>query len=109
MVELRAARDGVSNYFAPIKVGTSFGESGKFMGLGFGRDGAVLGKVSQAEFDKGLKTLGGKQVYYLAKVSGILDTTTREVKLVTVAVDVEFPATQSVEKRSSVSFHTKLP
>lgn len=109
MVELRAARDGVSNYFAPIEVGTSFGEGGKFMALGFGRDGAVLGKVSQTEFDKGLTKLGGEQVFYLAKLSGKLDTTTREVDLVVVAVDVEYPASRASEERSRVSFHTKLP
>lgn len=109
MLELRAARDGNSEYVAPIKAGEDFGSSGNFMGLGFGRDGAVIGTLTQAQYDEGLTKLGDEQVYYLARLSGKLDTTTREVDLVTVTVSVEYPASRAAAKRSQVSFYTKLP
>ncbi|MGB6221316.1 type IV pilus modification PilV family protein [Haloferula sp.] len=109
MVELRAAREGTSEYFPKVEAGAAFGSSGSFMGLGFGRDGAVLGDVTRAQFDEGLAEIGNEQVYYVARISGNVDTTSREVDLVTVTVDVEYPATKSSDKRSKASFHTKLP
>jgi hypothetical protein len=109
MVELRAARDGDSKFFDPIMPRTNFGGSGEFMCLGFGRDGAVLGEVSEADYQKGLFKIEDEQVYYLAKLSGKLDASPRELDLVTVTVDVEYPATKPEDKRSSASFYTKLP
>ncbi|MFC7338500.1 hypothetical protein ACFQY0_14995 [Haloferula chungangensis] len=109
LLELRAARKGNSAYFSPVKAGESFGSAGKLMALGFGRDGAVLGVLTQAQYDQGLVKLDDDQVYYLAKLSGELDTTSREVDLVTVAVAVEYPASKAASKRSQVIFHTKLP
>ena len=109
MVELRAARNENSEYFAPVKAGENFGSAGKFMGLGFGRDGAVLGKVTQAQYDKGLAKIGDEPIFFLAKLTGKLDTTTREVDLVTVTVSVEYPATKAANKRSQINFYTKLP
>ncbi|MEP4078618.1 hypothetical protein [Haloferula sp.] len=109
MVELRAAREGDAIYFAPIKKGTDFGNGADFMGLGFGRDGSVIGEVSESEYETGVEMIGGKRVFFLAKVSGKLDTETREVDLVTVTVSVEYPATKSATRRSKANFHTKLP
>ena len=108
MVELRAARNEQSQYFPPVKAGAAFGSAGNFMGLGFSRDGAVIGALSQAQYEQGVKTIGDEPVYYLAKVSGVLDSS-REVELVTVRVDVEYPPTKVASKRSQVSFYTKLP
>jgi len=109
MVEVRAAREGVSDYFEPIERGTDFGGGSNFFGLAFGRDGSVIGEIDKAEFEKGVKKIGEDQVFFLANVSGELDTETREVDLVTVTVDVEYPASRPADKRSQVSFHTKLP
>lgn len=109
MLELRAAREGTSEYFPKIEVGQDFGNGGSFVGLGFGRDGAVLGDVSQAQFDGGLAELEDEPIYYVARISGNVDTTSQDLDLVTITVDVEYPATKSSDKRSKVSFHTKLP
>lgn len=109
MMELRAARKENSEYFSPVKAGEDFGSAGNFMGLGFSRDGAVIGKLTQAQYDEGLTKLGDDRVFFLARISGELDTMTREVDLVTVTVSVEYPAVKSAAKRSQVNFHTKLP
>ena len=109
MVELRAAREGNSNYFPKIDAGKDFGSGGSFLSLGFERDGSVIGEISQAQYSDGLSNLDDKKVHFIAKISGRLDTETREVDLVTVEVEVEYPASRDEDKRSVTSFHTKLP
>ena len=109
MLEVRAARKGESGFFDRIEKGADFGNDDDFLALAFGRDGAVIGEIGEVEFAEGVTKIGDDGVFFLARVSGELDTETREVDLVTVTVDVEYPASQPAGKRSQASFHTKLP
>lgn len=108
MVEIRAAREGRSSYFENIELGQDFPKGGGFMGLAFGRDGGVVGKLSPAQFEEGITELNGEDVFYVAEVSGEVDDS-RGFNLITVRVAIGHPATLASERRSEAVFHTKLP
>lgn len=105
-IEIRAARRGESQYFEPLGAGESFGVSGETGALAFGRDGRLIGRVQSSGYASGVTELAGERVYFLAKASGRAEP---GAEVVTLVVEVEYPAARPADRRKRVSFHTKLP
>ena len=105
LMEVKAARRGESAVLSVLEPAASFPGAGQVLALGFSRDGQLLGAVDQSSFEGGMReTLDGKDVNYVASISGRFDDPG-----VTVTVRVEHPAVRERSQRSGVSFHTKLP
>jgi len=105
--ELEAARQGDSFHFEPLAAGQAF-PAGGVWALAFDPDGELLGKLSAAQYEQGLARIGGAEVGYVARLSGSrVDVEPEDV--LTITVQVEYPAAQPASRRDVLAFHTKLP
>jgi Tfp pilus assembly protein PilV len=110
MDELQATRDGNAQFLDPTQPGQAFPPSGDVWVLAFSNDGRTLGKISKAEYDKGIKTLTNQPVRYLATLKGTPATPKPGVTpMLRVAITLEFPAAAPAAKRQKIEFHTRMP
>jgi Tfp pilus assembly protein PilV len=108
--ELQATREGAGRFLPATQPGQPFPGSGEVWALAFSADGRTLGKVSPADYQKGLKRLANTPVRYLATVQGTpTPATPGTTPRVNVAITLEFPAAAPAAKRSKIPFHTRLP
>lgn len=108
--EVEAAMRGRSAHFPQLAAGEPFPPEGQVMALAVGRDGAVLGSLPRAAYDRGIERLEGKDVSYLAVVSGVRsDSEWAGEPAVVLTVSVEHPAALKRLQRSKLGFHTRLP
>lgn len=110
MEEVRASREGRSQYFAPTTAGQVFPTSGQVWALAFSEEGRPLGKLAKSAYDAGVKELNGSRVGYIATMT----STQAPVKVGTTPmlrlhIAVEYPATAKAARRSKLDFHTRIP
>ena len=101
--ELEAARQDGSEIYGKLIAGQSFPTGGR-KALAFGRDGAYLGEISSAQYDKGLSRLNDQEVFFIASAKGVT-----KPRGVLVTVRIEHPAVRKTAQRSVVELHTLLP
>lgn len=114
LAEIDASRDGSSEHFETTSAGEAFPAAGQIWALGFGAEGESLGKVSKADYDKGVKATGKTPVRYIASLSASPETTTSTgssatPRLLRTTIAVEYPAAAPAAKRSRIEFHTRIP
>lgn len=110
MDELQATRDGVGQFLPTTQPGQQFPPGSEVWALAFSADGRTLGKVSKAEYEKGVKRLENTQVRYLATLKGTPTPPKPGITpLLNVTLTLEFPAAVPAEKRQKIAFHTRMP
>lgn len=101
--ELEAARQDGSEIYGTLTAGQAF-PTGGLKALAFGRDGAFLGQLTQAQYDKGIDRIEGNDVFFVASAKGV-----SQARGVLVTVRIEHPAVRKPSKRSVVELYTLLP
>lgn len=110
MDEIRASREGHSEYFTPTVTGQVFPPTGDVWALAFSPEGKVLGKVSKAVYDKGTKDLNGAKVLYLVAISSTLpNIQTGATPMLAAKITVEYPSGAPAAKRQKLDFFTRIP
>ncbi|MEO5713163.1 MAG: hypothetical protein ABIT37_06715 [Luteolibacter sp.] len=110
MDEIRASREGHSEYFTTTTTGQVFPPASEVWALAFSPEGKPLGKVSKAVYDKGLKDLNGAKVLYVAAISSAVPKTqTGPVPMLTAKISVEYPSGAPAAKRQKLDFFTRIP
>lgn len=110
MEEVRASREGRSQYFAKTTIGQTFPNAGDVWALAFSPEGRPIGKLAKSAYDAGVKELNGSRVGYIATMTSaqapVKAGTTPMLRL---HVAVEYPAAAKSTRRSKLDFHTRIP
>ena len=110
MREIEASRDGRPQYFTATATGQTFPPAGDVWALAFTSDGSAAGKVSKAQYDRGLKELDGRPVRYIAVMEAAAGkVTSGTTPMLDARISVEYPASASAERRDQLDFHTRIP
>jgi len=115
MDEIRASREGRSEYFTPTVTGQVFPPASEVWALAFSPEGKPLGKVSKADYDKGIKEskdLNGVKVkvQYLTVMSSVVPKTqTGPTPMLTAKITVEYPSGAPAARRQKLDFFTRIP
>jgi hypothetical protein len=110
MREIEASRDGRPQYFTATTTGQTFPPAGDVWALAFAPDGSTLGKVSKAQYDRGLKELDGRPVRYIAVMKAAPgNVVSGNTPMLDARISIEYPATASAERRDKLDFHTRIP
>jgi type II secretory pathway pseudopilin PulG len=110
MEEIRASREGRSEYFTTTTTGQVFPPASEVWALAFSPEGKPLGKVSKSEYDKGIKTLGTSKVLYLTTLSSTVPKTqTGPVPMLSARISLEYPSGAPAAKRQKLDFFTRIP
>jgi Tfp pilus assembly protein PilV len=110
MREIEASRDGRPQYFTATTTGQTFPPAGDVWALAFAPDGSTLGKVSKAQYDRGLKELDGRPVRYIAVMKTAAgNVVAGNTPMLDARISIEYPATASAERRDKLDFHTRIP
>lgn len=111
--EIRASREGRSQYFSTTKVNQPFPASGAIWALGFSLDGKPVGKIEKAGYDKGEREIDGTTIGYIASMSSAeveeSDDRKDAPKMMRVLVSLEYPATAPADRRTKLEFYTRVP
>lgn len=110
MDEIHASRDGRSQYFPATSNGEVFPPAGAVWGLAFSSQGSVVGKVTKADYDQGVKNLNGTKILYLLTMSATLPLTqTSPVPMLNVKITMEYPSGAPANRRQKLDFYTHTP
>lgn len=109
IAEIQAVRSGRPAHFARIPAGQPFPPAGEIWALGFADDGQALGKISKADYEKGIREIDGRVPRYIATLSATAPAPTDESGLFKVRVTLEHPASAPAKKRQTLDFHTRIP
>ncbi len=110
MEEIRASREGRPRYFTSTSAGQAFPSSGDVWALAFAADGSLIGKLTKAQYDQGVRDLAGKPVRFITSMSATPETVKPgATPLMRVDVFVEYPAIQKATRRGKLAFHTRIP
>ncbi len=110
MDEIKASREARSKYFTATTTGQVFPPASEVWALAFSPEGKPLGKVSKAEYDKGVKLVGGARVQYLATLSSTLPKTqTGPTPMLSARITLEYPSGTPASKRQKLDFYTRIP
>jgi type II secretory pathway pseudopilin PulG len=110
MDEIRASRDARPRYFTATAAGESFPSDGEIWALAFNQEGAPVGKLNQAEYDKGLKELQSQDVRYIATMAATkLPPIEGKPQMLRADIFLEYPASSPAAKRRKIAFHTRIP
>lgn len=115
--EIRASRAGSPQFFTATTVNQAFPTSGDVWAIAFSAEGSALGKVTKADYDKGIKTLNGQSIRYIAALSAEATTPTPDEQsakpgaptMMRAKIALEYPAGAPVAKRQKMDFHTLIP
>lgn len=108
--EIRASREGRSEYFTPTTAGQVFPPASEVWALAFSAEGKPVGKVSKAVYDKGTRELNGAKVLYLASISSAVPKTqTGAIPMLSAKITIEYPAGAPAAKRQKLDFFTRIP
>jgi len=108
--EIQASRAGKARYFTNTAAEQALPPAGDIWALAFAESGMVIGKLSQAEYDDGLRKLGNSDVRFIANIQSPNKTADAlENTAVPVRITIEFPAAAPADKRRTIEFHTLVP
>jgi hypothetical protein len=107
MEEIRASRDGRPQYFTATRTGGEFPPSGEVWALAFSEEGKPVGKLSKADYDRGIGEIDGKAIRYIASLEAKKDAA--DAGMLKTRISIEHPAATPVGKRGKIDFHTRIP
>ncbi len=109
MEEVRAIRQGRSQYFDAVPVGELFpGDSG-LLALGFSSEGKPVGKISRAGYDQGLRKPDAPGVHYIATLKTTRRNAAANPQPLELCITIEFPASAPAGKRRKIDFRSRTP
>ena len=110
MREIEASRDGRPQYFTATTTGQTFPPAGDVWALAFTPDGSTVGKLSKAQYERGLKELDGRPVRYIAVLEAVAgNVTSGTTPMLDARISIEYPATVPAQRRDKLDFHTRIP
>lgn len=110
MEEIHASRGGRSQYFTATSVGQVFPPVDDVWALAFSPEGNVIGKITKSHYDKGIRKLDGKPVFYLASMAASTAHAQAGVSpMMDVSISIAYPAFAPVAKRQKLDFRTHIP
>jgi type II secretory pathway pseudopilin PulG len=110
MEEIQASRDGKPRYFSPTVAGEAFPPAGQVWALAFNQEGRPIGKLTATQYEKGVKTLDGKPVRYMATMAAVkVPLETGKLPMLRVDVFIEYPSASPAKKRQKLAFHSRIP
>ncbi|MGL4401983.1 MAG: type IV pilus modification PilV family protein [Luteolibacter sp.] len=110
MEEILASREGKPQFFTATTVGQVFPPSGEIWALAFSAEGKPIGKITQLEYDKGLKELNGQSIRYIATLaSATTNTPAGAIPMLRAQITLEYPSALPVAKRQKLQFYTRIP
>lgn len=105
--EIRASRDGRPRFFTATAKGQPLPPAGEFWALAFAADGQTIGRLSQADYDSGATSLGGKDIRFIASIrSAAVTPAPGGPPLQRVEITLEHPSAAPAAKRDKSAFHT---
>lgn len=108
--EIQASRDGRPRFFTATRAGQAIPPAGEPWVLAFSPTGKAIGKLSQADYERGAKTLDGRPIRYLAVLSATPQAVTPAgTVLLRGLITLEHPASARAAKRAKLDFHTRIP
>lgn len=108
--EIRASREGRSEYFTATTTGQIFPPTGEVWALAFSQEGKPISKISKAVYDTGTKELNGVKISYLATISATNPPTqTGATPMLSARVTMEYPSAAPAAKRQKLDFFTRIP
>ena len=117
MEEIQASRSGCPQFFPATVVNETFPPQSDVWALAFSGQGQPIGRVSKADYDKGIQEIDGKPIRYIATLSAMntppsaagADAKIGIASTLRVQISLEFPAAAPVEKRQKLEFYTRIP
>lgn len=110
MQEIQDSRNGKPRYFTATTTGQAFPPAGQIWALAFNQEGRPVGKISSAEYDKGLKSLNGQPVRYVATMAATqVPPEPAQRNMLRVDIFIEYPSASPSKKRQKFAFHTRIP
>ncbi len=109
--EVLASRAKRPVYFTSTEVGQIFPPSGDVWALAFSEEGKPVGKLTKAQYDKGLRDLSGKPVRYIATLSSTTESVSSPgvTPMLRMKISIEYPAISRAGKRGKLDFHSRIP
>ncbi|MEY3897941.1 MAG: hypothetical protein RLZZ214_3462 [Verrucomicrobiota bacterium] len=118
MEEILASREGRPQFFTKTAVNEIFPPVGEVWALAFSPEGKTLvspdgkpiGKLTKADYDKGIKEINGQPVRYIATLSSaITPTPAGSTPMLRARITLEYPSTSPAKKRQKLDFYTRIP
>jgi type II secretory pathway pseudopilin PulG len=110
MEEIQASRAGKPRYFTATVAGQTFPPNGQVWAIAFNQEGRPVGKISSAEYEKGLKTIGNESVRYIATLAATqVPVEAGQRQMLRVDIFIEYPSATPARKRQKFAFHTRIP
>ena len=108
--EIRASRDGNPRFFTTTTVGQTFPPAGDVWALAFSSEGQAISKITQTQFDQGIKELNGKPILYIGEMTAVKAVVKADaIPMMNVRISIEFPAGAPSAKRRQLDFHIRIP
>lgn len=106
---LARAREGLPGWFEASPHGRVFPREGDVWALAFSEGGNLVGRVSKAEYENGLRELAGESVRYLASMSARpQEEAAATGSPLRLAIIIEYPAAAPSDRRGRQEFYSMI-
>lgn len=105
--EVENSRAGIPQYFTATEAGQILPPANEIWALAFSNTGSIVGKVSTAQYDNGIRDLDGKTISHLANISA--EKPEQDDGMIKLHITLEYPATAPSDKRKKLHFHSLIP
>ena len=105
--EIENSRAGKPLYFTATETGQTFPPENEIWALAFSNEGSSVDKITIAEYESGIKTLEGKSISHLAKISA--SKADENDDMLNLRITLEYPAAAPVGQRRTLDFHSRIP
>lgn len=109
MEEVRAIRQGRSQYFGAVPAGEPFPGDGGLLALGFSSEGKPVGKISKTGYDHGLRKPDAPGVHYIATLNTTRRNAAANPQPLELCITIESPASAPAGKRRKIDFRSRIP
>lgn len=105
--EVESSRSGNPRYFNATETGQAFPQENEIWSLAFSAEGAIIDKITVAQYESGIKKLNGKTISHLAKMNAAKHD--ENDSMLTLRITLEYPAAAPAGNRRTLDFHSLIP